>query len=362
MFSSKNVAVFASMTGDYPNIGDAVIRRLALDWVPDRNRCEIYVGRSPEVWASQIGAVGKGTVYRGRMGGAKWLMKLVLSKSPVLLYEPGEVALPRKAVLREGFFALLNLLVRCKRGVVVYTPRSIVRADRFALFVYRMQVSLGNYAFWREPTTSQLGLKGKPSPDIAFSLRAFRTGGDSGIDADDARKLLVVSMRGKRSLPSHDWFRAVQNTAERHGLEIVATSQVQEDAERAQELANRLGGSVVPWSSDVEAHEKSLLDIYGRARLVVSDRLHVLAIAGVNGASVAELAPQPSGKVANHFAQVGLHNVSTDSSVASVSDQSDFLSSRIRSRLEQAEIFAEAKRKTEESFAPVIRMLEGHAK
>src|SRR5690606_973720 len=109
-------------------------------------------------------------------------------------------------------------------------------------------------------------------------------------------------------------------------------------------------------------HEKTVLDIYGRTRLVVSDRLHVLAIAGVNGASIAELAPQPSGKVSNHFAQVGLYDVSTDASIATVSEQCDFLSSRIDACSEQAEIFAEAQRKRDEAFAPVIRMLEGAVK
>ncbi|MFP3608085.1 hypothetical protein, partial [Paraburkholderia sp. SIMBA_053] len=61
------------------------------------------------------------------------------------------------------------------------------------------------------------------------------------------RSELLVSLRGARPLPDATWLSAVRDAAEHAGLTIRTVVQVREDAGRARELAEMLGGEFEAW-------------------------------------------------------------------------------------------------------------------
>jgi O-antigen/teichoic acid export membrane protein len=303
--------VFAAMTGDYPNIGDAIIRRETLEWVHGIGPVHTYVGRAPDAWIDQIGAAPLGPVYRRRPGAQAWIRALLTTPRPVLLFEPGEVQLESRHVVRELVFLALSLAVKARRGTIVYAPRALARISAPSLWVYRMSARLADFAPMREQASLALVPGAVRSPDIAFAREAIPTGepGASG----SSRDTLVISLRGARAFPTDAWLAGVRSFADSRGLRIVVSAQVRGDEARADELADALDGEAFGWGSVPDiAQERRLLNLYERSALVLSDRLHVLILASSRGAIPLELVVGPSGKVRAHFAWVGVHDVSVD--------------------------------------------------
>jgi hypothetical protein len=319
--------IFASMTGDYPNIGDAVIRREALSWVSGMGPVATYVGSAPPLWIAQIGADKLGRVYSGKDDALKWLLALVKAKRPVLLYEPGELDISLRQAPRELFFLGLNLVVRAKRGLIVFTPRAVVRPAWLTVSVYRAATALSQVVFWRNDESFSIMRTGQKSPDIAFN-----------VDVEDGlawaeRDLLVVSMRGKRPAPDSAWYDGIAKAAADHGLRILVVSQVREDEARSAEIASKFGAQLMPWGevNDID-HERALNEVYAQAQLVVSDRLHVLILSSMHGSVPAEITKAPAGKIRTHFENVGIVGVSTDSAKLSSGEVAKFIDGRIHGR------------------------------
>jgi O-antigen/teichoic acid export membrane protein len=303
--------VFAAMTGDYPNIGDAIIRRETLEWVHGIGPVHTYVGRAPDAWIDQIGAAPLGPVYRRRPGAQAWIRALLTTPRPVLLFEPGEVQLESRHVVRELVFLALGLAVKARRGTIVYAPRALARISAPSLWVYRMSARLADFSPMREQASFELVPGAVRSPDIAFAREGIPIGepGASG----PGRDTLVISLRGARAFPSDAWIQGVRSYADARGLRIVVSAQVRGDEARADELADALDAEAFGWGSVPDlAQERRLLNLYERAALVLSDRLHVLILAASRGAIPLELVAGPSGKVRAHFAWVGVHDVSVD--------------------------------------------------
>ncbi|WP_409048185.1 polysaccharide pyruvyl transferase family protein [Microbacterium sp. HA-8] len=303
--------VFAAMTGDYPNIGDAIIRRETLEWVHGIGPVHTYVGRAPDAWIDQIGAAPLGPVYRRRPGAQAWIRALLTTPRPVLLFEPGEVQLESRHVVRELVFLALGLAVKARRGTIVYAPRALARISAPSLWVYRMSARLADFSPMREQASFELVPGAVRSPDIAFARDAIPTGepGPSGA----ARDTLVISLRGARAFPPDAWLAGVRSFAGSRGLRIVVSAQVRGDEARADELAAALDAEAFGWGSVPDlVQERRLLSLYERATVVLSDRLHVLILAASCGAIPLELVAGPSGKVRAHFAWVGVHEVSVE--------------------------------------------------
>ena len=62
--------VFAMMTGDYPNIGDALIRERVFAWVRKAtDAADVYVGSAPQQWMERLGVRDVDRVYSTRQVG-----------------------------------------------------------------------------------------------------------------------------------------------------------------------------------------------------------------------------------------------------------------------------------------------------
>lgn len=317
--------IYVSMNGDFPNIGDALIRRLAFDWVRGRDGAAVYVANAPDMWLDQINVAPADTVVRGRANFWTWA-KLVARapKGSVLLLEPGEVILDRASFRKEAGLLALAALTRLKGGEVILPPRAAVRPSRATLTAHRALCRISQVALWREESSLRVVGVGKRSPDIAFSA-----GIRDGLEFEE-RDSLVVSLRGHRAAPDDTWLTAVRAFAERENLRIVVVAQVQGDEARAAQLAQALGGVHLSWpeKGDIE-HEQRLRELYDRTKLVISDRLHVLILASLSGAIPAEIVVSPAPKVRAHFEQIGFMGASRDVTSNSSDEIVEYLTEQI---------------------------------
>lgn len=329
--------LFLSVTGDYPNIGDAFIRREAVRWVRHTGPSLVYGRDAPDVWLRQVGVTDADTVLQS--GRAKWLWSIVRSRRPIVAFEPGEVRLDHGALPREILFCVTALIVKMKKGVFVLPPRAVVGGRRATLLVHRLTSRLATVSLWREPKSIEMVGAGELSPDIAFA-------GDhrQGEQPQDRDKILV-SLRGRREYPSDEWIAGVASWAQTRGLQIVTAAQVREDEEKAARLARDLGGTHFAWVGDDIEHEEQLRELYESVLLAISDRLHVLIISSLSGSVPTEMVPRPVGKVATHFAQVGFEDMSVDSTDFGAAEISQFLERQSTRSVELRERLVEAQQR-----------------
>ncbi|GAA2531865.1 hypothetical protein GCM10009860_09610 [Microbacterium mitrae] len=319
--TAKPTRTFVSLTGPAGNIGDALIRRGTLEWAKGTSDELIaYVGEAPDVWLKQLGVPDGTRVLRGKKSVAKWLWLLATSRRrPVLVLEAGEVPLHKGNGLRELVFLAETLIVRLKRGVVVRPPRGIRGATQPSLWFHSLAAKATQVALWRDAVSARLVGSTTVVPDIGFAdVRDGRPWAE--------RHELLVSLRGARPLPNAEWVAAVKTFAAEQRLTIRTVVQVREDEERSRELADALGATFEPWEADAVTQEATLCDRYDAAKLVISDRMHVLVLAALGGAVPVELVPNPTAKITQAFAAVGLHGITGDATKA---DMLAFLAAQI---------------------------------
>lgn len=317
---------FVSLTGPEGNIGDALIRRETLRWaLGTSDALVVYTGAGSDVWLRQLGVPASATVLRSKRNVPRWLWMLATAPArPVLVFEAGEVPLNKGNGLREFIFLVETVLVRLKRGVVVRPPRGIRAASNPSTWLHARAARLSQLALWRDASSAAIVGGGAVVPDIGFATRVHR------VKPAGVRDELVVSLRGHRAIPNTDWVDAVRATANEAGLRLRTVVQVREDEARARELAEALGAQFDPWGdTDSVIHEQNLRERYSRARLVISDRMHVLVLAAVDGAAPAELVPAPSGKITAAFATVGIHDISLDASQVGPAEMRAFLEAQM---------------------------------
>lgn len=305
---------FVSLTGPADNIGDALLRRATLEWARGTSEQLVaYTGIAPDIWLDQLGIPSDTVLLRSKRSIPRWLWLLLTAPArPVLVFEAGEIPLDRGNVLRELVFVAETLIVRLKRGVVVRPPRGIRAATRAAARIHAIGARLSQITLWRDAVSAGIVRTGCVAPDLGFGA-----GIRSGVPWDD-RHELIVSLRGARPFPDESWIAAVRATAVRERLRIRTVVQVREDENRSRELAAALGGEVDVWGTrSAVDQEKRLRDRYDGARIVISDRLHVLILAALSGAVPVEVVARPTGKITGALATIGLAGVSLDTTVDS---------------------------------------------
>lgn len=322
----RHTRTFVSLTGPAGNLGDALIRRGTLDWARGTSdELVIYTGEAPDVWLRQLGVPSGTRVLRSKRSVPRWLWLIASAPTrPVLVFEAGEVPLDRGNVLRELVFLAETVVVRLKRGVVVRPPRGIRAPTDPAAWLHSRAARMSQIALWRDEASAAAVGGRTVVPDIGFAA-GVRPG-----QAWPDRRELIVSLRGARPMPGESWFEAVRAMAADEGLRIRTVVQVREDEQRARELAEALGGEFEPWGdTDPVAQEELLRDRYAGARLVISDRMHVLVVAALQGAVPAELVPAPTRKISDAFATIGLDDISLDASASDAVAMRGFLRTQL---------------------------------
>lgn len=303
-------------TGDYPNIGDALIRRRALEWSSDWTESRtVYVGPAPDMWIRQIGTASTDRILRGRWGLIKLYLFVALGRSrPVLFFEPGEVTLTGTGeTIREFGYLVLTALARLRGGYVVRPLRGVRGRNRLGTAFHRFACTLSQRVLWRNEDSRTVMRRGEVGPDIAFASDIRQSTAE--------RELLVVTTRGPRPHPGDAWLSALKAVSAELGLRILVISQVRQDEQRAREHASQLGAELLEWGAedDIE-REQRLREVYDRASIVVSDRLHVLILASLSGAIPVEAVPNPACKIRTHFGAIGYHGPTLDTSGRSATE------------------------------------------
>lgn len=322
---------FVSLTGPAGNIGDALIRRATLEWATGTSdELVAYVGDAPDVWLAQLGLSSDAIVLRSKRSVPRWLWMLLTAPArPVLIFEAGEVPLDRGNGLREIVFLAETALVRMRRGVVVRPPRGIRAPSNPSVWLHGRAAHLSQVALWRDAASAAIVGGDRLAPDIGFGA-GVRPGRPW-----DERDELIVSLRGARPHPGDAWLEAVRAVASAEGLRIRTVVQVREDEDRARELAHALGGAFDPWGeTDAVTQEARLRDRYDAARLVISDRMHVLVLGSLSGAVPVEAVPRPTRKIAEAFDTIGLRDITVDTSFAAVEALQGFLASALDRKAE----------------------------
>ncbi|UIN30068.1 polysaccharide pyruvyl transferase family protein [Microbacterium binotii] len=314
--------VFVILTGVSGNLGDAVIRRRVLEWSRGLGTVHAYVGRTTDGWVEQLQMRADETVYRASRR-REWLKQLVFGRGRrVLVFDPGEVPLGTEHLKSELMFLAIVIAVRLRGGIVFRPPRAVGDYSPLVGAIYRLSSRFSQITLWRDGDSMSRMRVGVLSPDTAFAE-------PNSSDPEVSRDVLLVSMRGKRALPSDPWFDGIAAFAREAGLRIVAVSQVDEDEQRSAEIATRFGADLADYEawgdrSDLQ-QEQRVRELYKRCAIVVSDRLHVLILSAQAGAVPTELAPTPKAKVRTHFATIGFNDVSLDTSSASAEYIAAFL-------------------------------------
>lgn len=341
---------FVSLTGPAGNLGDALIRRATLEWARSTSdELVAYVGEAPDVWLTQLGVPTGTRLLRSKRSVAKWLWLLATAPArPVLVFEAGEVPLDRGNGLRELVFLAETVIVRLKGGVVVRPPRGIRAPSNPSAWVHARAARWSQFALWRDGASAAIAGGSRIVPDIGFAA-----GIRPGLPWHE-RDELLISLRGTRPLPDGEWLRAVRATADAHGVRIRTVVQVREDEQRATEIAEALGGTFEPWGdTDPLTQEQRLRERYEHARLVVSDRMHVLVLAALSGAVPAELVPHPTGKITAAFDTIGLTGLSLDAASAGAADMERFLTAQLDRADEVGACVRDAERALREAEAEI---------
>ena len=309
------------LSGPYKNVGDALIRRRALSWAREVGPVTVLLGgSSSKVWSEALGLTPDDTILRSK---SAWVRAAFsLSSRPVLFIEPGEFNTDRRFLSFHAFMLSVALLVRLRGGTVAQMPRSLARRSALGTALYRSTLGRRGSVLWREkPSWIFFREKGDVVPDIAFDDP------DSVTTTSHPRDLMIVSTRSDRPSLDDRHLQWIKDFAADRGLSLVTVSQVAEDDSRTVELARALDARPVLWGYNSSNEQEALVrDLYARSVLVLSDRLHVLVLAALHGASPTEIVPSPNGKAAKHFDAVGLPGISHDATpITSAEDLHELL-------------------------------------
>lgn len=308
------------LTGAHGNVGDAIIRRRTLDWVRGAREVHAYVGATTPGWVGQLRFGDHDRVHH-REHLVRWLRGVLFgARGRVVVLAPGEVALGRRELAKELGFLALTVVVRLTGGVVVRPPRALRGRAPATVAVHRLACRLSAVVMWRDAPSAALVGTGLSLPDIGF--------GEAVVEGApwSHRSTVMVTLRGNRPFPSPAWVQGITAFADAAGLRLQTFAQVRQDEARAVELATALGAEHLAWGErDTVAQEERLRRAYGDARVVVSDRLHVLVFAMLSGALPAEVVDAPSAKIREHFAQIGVRDLTLDSTSAGAGQVQAFL-------------------------------------
>ncbi|TDL10058.1 hypothetical protein EUA04_08965 [Mycolicibacterium obuense] len=348
--------VFISITGQENNFGDFFIRRASLGWTESANCRSVFAAHHDDGWVEAAGVRADDVVTRGgALHRLAWLLSSVVSRRrPVLVTDPGEVWLVRSRFFQHLFQLLIAAAIVLRRGHIIIPPHAVAQQRAAGvwpptLWLHRALAKLADVCLWREAHSLEMIGEGDLSPDIAFS-EPLRPG-------SEVRRLCLVSLRGDRELPSEEWLKGLSAAVTEAGLDIVVFAQVDRDANLAAAVAESLAATYNSgsfWNPDSEADLRALSD---QAAVVISDRLHVLALGALSGAVPLEVVADPEAKVRAHFSAIGIHDMSFDSRGRTSEEIARWIAGRLDRRSSVEDAVANAHRALSEWRGLVERLI-----
>lgn len=283
--------VFTYLTGQYDNLGDALLRRALVREMSRLGTWEVYVGNAGDDYVRALHLPASARVHRSR---GRWLLaagaSLLRRSRAVLVVNPGEVSSTRIELLLGLVSSALLVVAKIGRNPG-YRLGIGARDRRRPLSIgHEIATALATRNVWRDAVSRDLFGRGEVAPDWAFALPTHDTLGP--------RDLVVVTYRGDKAPPSLTALRAVRDWATARGFELVVTAQVRRDDESADEMARQLGvRHVRPSSPSLTDIEELVHDLYHRAVVVLSNRIHALIVGALDGAAPGAILAHPDVKI-----------------------------------------------------------------
>lgn len=332
----KNSDIFVAAHGQDDNVGDPALRRAMLAGLAPGRRRHVLIGTASPAYVNALGLRDDDVTYANRRDWQLAAFRHALLGRAAFVSNAGEIQLNKRRLRINRVDRLLVGLIRLRGGAAITTGLGV--RDPFGT-PSPMLTSLSRacqITTWRDEDSRRFADAGTVRPDWAFAL-----GSDLDVVRSTQRPLLVVSMRGDTPALTEAWQDAVAKVADTLGLEALVVAQVERDVARGVELAHALDARSHPWhGGDHLAAEADLREVYRRARVVISDRLHVLIFAATEGAVPLYLPNIDSAKIPRTMAVVGLgdHHVSPhdddlSTKVAALADgQADVMSKVVAAR------------------------------
>ena len=290
--------------GHIGNVGDSVLRRHYVDTLVNNSRnITVWPGTHDQGYVDGLIRFGS-DVCRVSLAGSyiDWYRQALrhgFSGGTVIALNAGQYTLTRRYMLQALTLIPLVLATRLFGGKVVWLGAAVPEAKLGRTWIYRTLAVWANLVRWRDSASASIVKRGDTMPDWAFRHRG-------SVEPTENRGEIVISMRGDRAPQSASWIRSMQALGDRTGLKLHVVSQVREDCATARVLADELGAELTIWNEGGHtSQEKIVREIYARARLAVSDRLHVLIMAATEGAAPLAYVESPISKIVRHVDYLG---------------------------------------------------------
>lgn len=296
---------FVWATGQDDNIGDSLLRRPYVRAVSGGRGAVVWVRDASEDFEAGLDLTSHDELVRSWWSWYGKALTGALRGCSTLAINAGEMRVSGRGAVKLGLLLPLIALTRARSGRSVWVGAGVPAVGSAPLAaVYRAAARLSSLAVWRDADTTAYMGTGRTGLDWAFGEGTEPT---RWLASDD-RPLLTVSLRGDRPFPDTEWWSWVVDLADRLGLELTTVVQVRRDEEYGLEAAARFGATAVTWPRDLDhaEQENRLRDVYGRSRVTVSDRLHVLVTAATEGSIPLAWVPSSKGKSRRHFDAVDL--------------------------------------------------------
>ena len=290
--------------GPEDNIGDVVLRRSYLRTLQEIGPCSVFVGEASASFVSGLHLRQFDRAYRSKLSFLLHLLGAAARGRWVFAFNPGELRLGRTQAVNYAVLAPILVLARFRRARILALGIGLVPEPGLWHLIIRAVLRLATLVSWRDEVSFRIAGRGFVQPDWAVDDRSM----SPPVDGGQARRLLAISIRGDRPVPSEQWIAGVSRTADQLELEPVLFVQVRRDGERARFLAGRLGATCVDWPADRthEEQELAVRSLLARSEIVLSDRLHAAVMGLVEGATPVCIAEHGSDKVQRHLEVIGI--------------------------------------------------------
>ncbi|MFA5607437.1 MAG: polysaccharide pyruvyl transferase family protein [Leucobacter sp.] len=303
--------LFVAVHGQDDNVGDPALRRAMIQDLGRDLQRHVLVGAASPAYLKALALRDDDLIYTKRKDWQKAALRKASLGRASYASNSGEMQLhARRHRINRADLALIRLIRLRGRGATLFTGVGIRNPEDKPSPTLRAIASLSDMAVWRDQPSRDFCGAGEVGPDWAFGLY----NDDQACETE--RDSIVLSMRGDNSIPSDKWMRVVRTLATQSSCQLLTATQVGRDHLRNQEIAKELNAKDTPWLGDDHLYEEARLrSIYRRSRIVISDRLHVLILAAIEGATPIYLPTDPSCKIPRTLAPVGLDQFATDPAI-----------------------------------------------
>lgn len=326
--------IFIPVVGQFINIGDVLHRRELLSWLKDEGELHVYVGKAPKSFIDGLQLNSNAILY---ISLTSWMIQVLISKykKTYFVFNPGEIRLEKRRLLREILLFPLLCLVRLKKGKVLRVGIAVMSESvNKNIGIWKIVFKTTNKIFWRTFDSEKRFNRGEVIPDLAF------------YDVDEKsinntnRNFLTITMRGNHPEPCEKWYDIIKGIAIKFSLEIITVSQVRTDNESALKISKKLDAKSFIWHNKYSHNEQEKIvnDLYKKSLIIVSDRLHALILAYSRGALPINLLTINKEKIQHHFDVIGIKKVNY---IINEDTKVNFLLKEVEKMVDEREFYLE---------------------